>query len=201
MARIESGKLELDLAPVDTSRSGQRRRQDDRAAGQRSRTCSSALNTPALAPVLADKRAIKQVLLNLMSNAIKFTQTGGFVTVETRAENGGVTIWVHDTGIGIAEGDIARVIKPFERVETSATGRRRSGVGLGLAGLDARWSKCTAANSCSTAKFGDRHQRVLHPALRHRALTAARRPYIYQSYSCAGMTLRKRSSSARLAAQ
>jgi len=44
-----------------------------------------------------------------------------------------VTIWVHDTGIGIAQSDLARVVKPFERVETSAMGRRRSGVGLGLA--------------------------------------------------------------------
>jgi signal transduction histidine kinase len=55
------------------------------------------------------------------------------VTIETRAEGEGVSIWIHDTGIGIAEGDIPRVIKAFERVETAAVGRRRSGTGLGLA--------------------------------------------------------------------
>ncbi|MEQ1865610.1 MAG: ATP-binding protein [Micropepsaceae bacterium] len=132
MAKIESGKLELDLAPVDTSAlvNDVVKTLEPQA---KEADLQFRLNTPVLAPVLADKRAIKQVLLNVMSNAIKFTQAGGFVTVETRTEAGGVTIWVHDTGIGIAEGDLARVVKPFERVETSATGRRRSGVGLGLA--------------------------------------------------------------------
>ncbi len=132
MAKIESGKLELDLAPVDTSLlvNDVVKTLEPQA---KDADLQFRLNTPELAPVLADKRAIKQVLLNLMSNAIKFTQSGGYVTIETRAERSGVTIWVHDTGIGIAEGDLARVVKPFERVETSATGRRRSGVGLGLA--------------------------------------------------------------------
>jgi signal transduction histidine kinase len=91
------------------------------------------VNTPALPAVRADKRAIKQVLLNLLSNAVKFNADGGFITVETRAEEGGVSIWIHDTGIGIADTDIPRVVKAFERVETASVGRRRSGTGLGLA--------------------------------------------------------------------
>ena len=132
MARIETGKLELDLVPVEASVlvNDVVKTMEPRA---KEADLQFRVNTPALPPVLADKRAIKQVLLNIMSNAIKFTQAGGFVTVETRAEKGGVTIWVHDTGIGIAQSDLARVVKPFERVETSAMGRRRSGVGLGLA--------------------------------------------------------------------
>jgi two-component system, cell cycle sensor histidine kinase PleC len=132
MAKIESGKLELELAPVDTAVLVNDVVKTLEAQAKEA-DLEFRLNTPALPPVLADKRAIKQVLLNLMSNALKFTPASGFVTVETRSEEGGVSIWVHDTGIGIAENDLARVVKPFERVETSATGRRRSGVGLGLA--------------------------------------------------------------------
>jgi len=132
MARIESGKLELDRAPIEASVlvNDVVRTIEPRA---KEADLQIRLNLPALPAVLVDKRAIKQVLLNLLSNAVKFTVAGGFITIETRAENGGVTIWIHDTGIGIAEGDLARVVKPFERVETSASGRRRSGLGLGLA--------------------------------------------------------------------
>jgi signal transduction histidine kinase len=90
------------------------------------------VNTPTLPAVLADKRAIKQVLLNLLSNAVKFNNESGFITIETRREEDGVSVWIHDTGIGIAEADLARVIKPFERVESATVGRRRSGTGLGL---------------------------------------------------------------------
>jgi signal transduction histidine kinase len=64
---------------------------------------------------------------------VKFNSESGFVTIETRAEGDGVSIWIHDTGIGIADTDIPRVVKAFERVESASVGRRRSGTGLGLA--------------------------------------------------------------------
>jgi two-component system cell cycle sensor histidine kinase PleC len=132
MARIESGKVELDLAPVDSATLIE---EVVRTIEPRAKEAGLELrvSTRALPAVLADRRAIKQVLLNLLSNAVKFNNDGGFVTIETRGEGEGVSIWIHDTGIGIADGDIPRVIKAFERVETAAVGRRRSGTGLGLA--------------------------------------------------------------------
>src|SRR5690606_34944482 len=66
-------------------------------------------------------------------NAVKFNSDAGVITVETRREEDGVSVWIHDTGIGIAETDLQRVVKPFERVEPASLGRRRGGMGLGLA--------------------------------------------------------------------
>jgi two-component system cell cycle sensor histidine kinase PleC len=89
------------------------------------------VNTPDLPLVKADKRAIKQVLLNLLSNAIKFNSADGYVTVETRKNGNGVAIWIHDTGIGIDEPDIPRMMKPFEKAETAGY-QNNGGMGLGL---------------------------------------------------------------------
>ncbi|HEX3345807.1 MAG TPA: ATP-binding protein, partial [Polyangiaceae bacterium] len=92
-------------------------------------------------------RALKQVLLNLLSNAAKFTEEGGRVVVRARREGGGggggvgdtgapgegaVRLEVEDSGIGIAPGDQARIWEEFRQLDGSAE-RRYGGVGLGLA--------------------------------------------------------------------
>ena len=80
----------------------------------------------------ADRNRLKQVLLNLLSNAVKFTPAGGEISIEAeRAGDHGVRIRVRDTGIGIEEKDIPRVLAPFGRVE-SPWHRRQEGTGLGL---------------------------------------------------------------------
>ncbi len=82
--------------------------------------------------VRADRRAITQVLLNLLSNGIKFTPSGGKVTVSTAVEpNGQAVLRVRDTGIGIAAEDIERVMQPFAQVDPSHA-RKYEGTGLGL---------------------------------------------------------------------
>jgi signal transduction histidine kinase len=82
--------------------------------------------------VVADERKIKQILLNLLSNALKFTPPGGSVTVSWRTdESGGIVVELADTGIGIPADQMAKVLEPFGQVETSLT-RRREGSGLGL---------------------------------------------------------------------
>jgi two-component system cell cycle sensor histidine kinase PleC len=81
---------------------------------------------------MLDQRLIKQSLINLLSNAIKFSPEDGRVMVH--AERGPVDtvrLTVADTGIGIAEGDIASVLQPFSQVE-SAFSRSHEGTGLGL---------------------------------------------------------------------
>jgi two-component system, cell cycle sensor histidine kinase PleC len=80
----------------------------------------------------ADARLVKQVVLNLLSNAIKFTQTGGAVAVVLDcAEAAGCALRVKDTGIGIAEANLGKVLEPFVQVESALT-RKHGGTGLGL---------------------------------------------------------------------
>lgn len=92
---------------------------------------------PQIDLVQADQRAIKQVLLNLVTNAIKFTPEGGQVVIGTgrrRDEDSGeeqVEMWVSDTGIGMEEHDIPVALTPFAQLEGSFT-RRFEGTGLGL---------------------------------------------------------------------
>src|SRR5438445_418487 len=82
-------------------------------------------------PVLADKIRLRQALLHLLSNAIKFTPAGGTVSLETRLGRGRLALIVGDTGIGMAERDIALALAPFSQVESSLS-RRHQGAGLGL---------------------------------------------------------------------
>jgi two-component system cell cycle sensor histidine kinase PleC len=85
-----------------------------------------------LPPLKADERKLKQILLNLMSNAIKFTPEGGEVTLEARcAWDEGYLFKVRDTGIGIAPGDIAKALQPFGQID-GALNRKHTGTGLGL---------------------------------------------------------------------
>jgi signal transduction histidine kinase/DNA-binding response OmpR family regulator len=80
----------------------------------------------------ADAGKVKQMLLNLVSNAIKFTPNGGAVTVSARGSGEWIEIAVADTGIGIAESDISRLFGEFQQLE-QAPGKRQEGTGLGLA--------------------------------------------------------------------
>ncbi len=79
----------------------------------------------------ADRRAVQQILINLTSNAIKFTPDGGAVTIGARRIGSRLHFWVSDTGIGIAEADMANLGKPFTQVHNDYT-RRYEGTGLGL---------------------------------------------------------------------
>jgi PAS domain S-box-containing protein len=88
---------------------------------------------PANLPLLrADSRAVKQLLLNFLSNAVKFTPPGGHVTVRVEARPGrGLSLSVTDTGIGMSEAEIAVALSPFGQVD-SKLARKHQGTGLGL---------------------------------------------------------------------
>ena len=86
----------------------------------------------ALPNLRADARRLRQILTHVVSNAVKFTPSGGRVTVQVGvAANGGLTLIVSDTGIGIAEELIAHALEPFKQLDTRLA-RRFEGVGLGL---------------------------------------------------------------------
>ncbi|MBU6299712.1 MAG: HAMP domain-containing histidine kinase, partial [Alphaproteobacteria bacterium] len=132
MAKIEAGKLELNYERVDISGIV-----DDCVRMLRDRAENNGLELALALPdeplfLIADKRAVKQVLLNLLTNAIKFTPAGGNVDVSVRNGGGLVTVTVRDTGIGIPAEDIPRLGNPFEQVNGDPM-LAKGGSGLGLA--------------------------------------------------------------------
>lgn len=86
---------------------------------------------PDAGDINADRRAVQQILINLVSNAIKFTPDGGDVVVGAKRIGSRLHFWVRDTGIGIAEEDFANLGKPFTQIQNDYT-RRFEGTGLGL---------------------------------------------------------------------
>ena len=106
-----------------------------------------------LPPLYADERKLNQILLNLLSNAIKFTPDGGTVSVAAvKNDDGGLTITIADTGIGIATADIDRVFEPFVQLDSSLA-RRYEGTGLGLA-LSRRWAHLHGGALVLTSELG-----------------------------------------------
>jgi cell cycle sensor histidine kinase DivJ len=87
--------------------------------------------TPGIPELPADKRACKQMLLNVISNAIKFTDPGGWVRVSARLVDRTVALSVADNGIGIAEQDLPKLGNPFVQADNSYD-RSYDGTGLGL---------------------------------------------------------------------
>jgi signal transduction histidine kinase len=86
---------------------------------------------PELPPAHGDERRLTQVLLNLVGNAIKFTDQGE-VAIKASSANGSVTVAVHDTGPGISESDQAKIFEEFQQADSSTT-KEKGGTGLGLA--------------------------------------------------------------------
>ncbi|WP_292093894.1 ATP-binding protein [Brevundimonas sp.] len=132
MAKIEAGKMTLHLEPVSLKEIG-----DDAVRLMRGKAEEAGLTLTVEAgdlPVIqADQRGLKQVLLNLISNAVKFTPQGGAIVVAlTRKGDDRVSVAVADTGIGIAAEDLARLAQPFEQVEGQHS-KTTQGTGLGLA--------------------------------------------------------------------
>jgi signal transduction histidine kinase len=86
---------------------------------------------PALPTLLGDRDKLIQLVLNLVSNGVRYSPDGGVVTVETRGQPGQVHLCVRDEGIGIAAADLETIFEPYRRVDSEATARIQ-GTGLGL---------------------------------------------------------------------
>jgi two-component system, cell cycle sensor histidine kinase DivJ len=84
-----------------------------------------------LPEIVADKRSLNQIMLNLVSNAIRFTNRGGKVTVNAKADGAFLAVTVEDTGVGIGADDLQRIGDPFFQARSSYD-RRHDGIGLGL---------------------------------------------------------------------
>jgi signal transduction histidine kinase len=132
LAKAEAGKIELQIGECDLAECLDNciRMCRGRADSAGVQLTLGEVSSPAYA--LVDRRLIFQAILNLVTNAIKYTPSGGTVTLSLAvSELDGVKILVRDTGIGISAENLERVIIPFEQVETSLS-RKQGGTGLGL---------------------------------------------------------------------
>ncbi|SMH56696.1 PAS domain S-box protein [Azospirillum agricola] len=137
MSKLEAGRLTLEEGWVDVADTLESCRALMAVPAEHGGLSLTVACPPDLPALLADERALRQVLLNLFANAVKFTPEGGRVEVEAGVrpdgdgKAGGFAITVRDTGIGIAPDALARIAEPFQQADSSIT-RRFGGTGLGL---------------------------------------------------------------------
>jgi signal transduction histidine kinase len=131
LSKIEAGRMELELAAFDVPGAI-----ENALALVRERALRGGISLRrdidrSVGVIRADERKVKQVLLNLLSNALKFTPEGGCVDVRATVDDRGVEVSVIDTGVGIAPGDQEAVFEEFRQV--GAADKTVEGTGLGLA--------------------------------------------------------------------
>lgn len=131
MARLEAGRIEIDREPLDIDQIVGEAVEAYAPDAERVGVTIVKESQPGLT-LLADRQAIRQVLFNLVSNAVKFTPEGGFIRIESRRRQDGVLVVIEDTGIGIPQSALAKLGRPFEQVQSPLT-RSHKGSGLGLA--------------------------------------------------------------------
>ena len=131
MSKIEAGRYELVLEPFDISTVV---RSCEAMLGLQAKTKGVSLTSRiqrGLDEVVADQRAIQQILINLVSNAVKFTEAGGAISLDASVRDGILTLCVSDTGIGIPADKLQLLGQPFVQIQNDYT-RRFEGTGLGL---------------------------------------------------------------------
>ncbi len=131
LSRIESRRAPLQPSELDLERLT-RIVLRDMEPRMKERALDVALHDEEAAPAWADRRAVEQVLTNLLDNAAKYTDPGGSVRVEITRREGAVRVSVGDTGIGIPSEHLGRIFERFYRVD-KARSRALGGTGLGLA--------------------------------------------------------------------
>ena len=129
-SRIETGKAELSLEPVNLNLLIEEVIIQLSHQVERQQLSVDKKLAADLRSVQADKERVRQVVVNLIHNAIKFTSPGGKITVATQTHGGSVTVDISDTGIGIAKNDLPHVFERFYKVDRARSG---GGTGMGLA--------------------------------------------------------------------
>jgi len=131
LSKIEAGKFELKIEPLDApaiAQSGSKL-----VAGMaKENGVNLVLDDDMCQTVHGDSRAVKQIIINLLSNGVKFTPRGGYVTLQIKEVGQiGAEIVVTDTGIGMSKEDIVKALDPFGQIDGTLA-RRHRGTGLGL---------------------------------------------------------------------
>jgi PAS domain S-box-containing protein len=133
MSKIEAGKYELHPEPVDVPHLVEACTRLVRGRAEENNvSLTKKISEAASGEIVADERAMKQILLNLLSNSIKFTPAGGRVSIDVAEVNEQIVFSVSDNGRGIPADQISRLGRPFEQIATDAA-LSKEGTGLGLA--------------------------------------------------------------------
>jgi signal transduction histidine kinase len=130
ISKIEAGKFELDFTAVEVPELVEDCVNSLQPLAKRSRIVLRTSLAEKLPSVVADPRRLKQILLNLLTNAIKFTKEGGQVIVSGSMADGELRLRVRDNGVGMTRDEIAFAMQPFHQLDTAP--RKQSGTGLGL---------------------------------------------------------------------
>jgi signal transduction histidine kinase/HAMP domain-containing protein len=132
LSKIEAGRMELEITTFDLPQAIENALTLVRGRADAHAIRLEVAADQRLGDFIGDERKFKQILLNLLTNAIKFTPEGGCVGVAATIANGSIEVSVSDTGIGIAPEDQALIFDEFRQASTDHAGRRE-GTGLGLA--------------------------------------------------------------------
>ena len=130
LSRIESGEAPLQIRSINIAEAIGHAVDRLRAQADRAELKLDIDSPPTLPEVLADEARVEQVLVNLIHNAIKFTPSGGRISISAKAKDNDIMVSVADTGIGIPPDDLPRIFERFYKADKSRTG---GGTGLGLA--------------------------------------------------------------------
>jgi signal transduction histidine kinase len=130
ISKIEAGKFELDFTAVNIAEVVESCVSSLQPLTKRSRIVLRTSIADDLPVVVADPRRLRQILLNLLTNAIKFTREGGQVIVSGTMVKGELRLRVRDNGVGMSKSEIDYVMQPFHQLDTAP--RRQPGTGLGL---------------------------------------------------------------------
>jgi signal transduction histidine kinase len=130
ISKIEAGKFELNFTAVEVPELVEDCVGSLQPLAKRARIVLRTSLQPELPTVVADPRRLKQILLNLLTNAIKFTKEGGQVIVSGGMIDGELRLRVRDTGVGMTKNEIGFAMQPFHQLDTAP--RRQMGTGLGL---------------------------------------------------------------------
>jgi PAS domain S-box-containing protein len=154
LSKIEAGKLDLTFASLNLNEVVQGCVTLMQPQANRERIIIRSSLSPGLRPVVADARSVRQIVINLLSNSIKFTGAGGQVIVSTaQSGNGEVVLRVRDTGIGMDDKELAVALEPFRQLATSARWGS-AGTGLGLP-LTKALTEANRASFTITSKVND----------------------------------------------
>ncbi|MBX5200809.1 ATP-binding protein [Rhizobium sp. NZLR1] len=133
ISKIEAGEMDLDFAAVGLNEAVAEAVALVQPQANGQRVIIRTALSHAVPEVVADLRSIKQIALNILSNAIRFTPSGGQIVVSTSYEaNGSVVLRVRDTGIGMTRSELDQAMKPFRQVSSTQSRHRGDGTGLGL---------------------------------------------------------------------
>ncbi|HXQ83759.1 MAG TPA: ATP-binding protein [Xanthobacteraceae bacterium] len=131
MSKIETGNFEITPEPFAPAQAVAGCRDLLALRAREAGVQLETLVSDDLPEIIADKRALNQILINLLSNAIRFTDRGGKVTISASSEAAAIAFVVEDNGVGISDEDLSRVGEPYFQAGTSYD-RRQGGTGLGL---------------------------------------------------------------------